>query len=168
MALHEENKTLTVDWLTPKYIIDAFPEFDLDPCASVHQQWNTAKSMIRLPDDGLQADWFGRVWLNPPYGHRVIEPWLKRMATHGNGVALVFARTETQWFHRCVWPFASGLFFFRGRLSYVHGKAASERQAYGGNAACPSVLVAYGDECRELVRSVKLDGAFVGGVDVAA
>lgn len=161
MASHESNKELTVDWLTPKYIIDAFPQFDLDPCASVHQQWDTAKTMIRLPVDGLGVDWFGRVWLNPPYGARQINPWLERMAEHGNGVALVFARTETLWFHEHIWPYASGMFFFKGRLSYVHGKALSERAKYGANAACPSVLVSYGEECGELLRQCSLKGAFV-------
>lgn len=161
MAQHEANKTLTVDWLTPKYIIDAFPAFDLDPCASLHQQWDTAKTMIRLPVDGLSQEWFGRVWLNPPYGHRMIAPWLERMAQHNNGVALIFARTETLWFHKHVWPFASGMFFFKGRLSYVHGKAQTDRQKYGGNAACPSVLVSYGEECCEMLERIDLQGAFV-------
>jgi hypothetical protein len=161
MASHEANKELTVDWLTPKYIIDSFPEFDLDPCASVHQEWATAKTMIKLPENGLLAEWFGRVWLNPPYGARQINPWLEKMALHGNGMALVFARTETLWFHEHVWPFASGVFFFKGRLSYIHGKALSGRAKYGANAACPSVLVSYGDECSELLQKCSLKGKFV-------
>ena len=161
MAQHESNKTACVDWLTPRYIIEAMPVFDLDPCASVNQQWPTAKEMIRPPADGLRAEWFGRVWCNPPYGHRVIGPWMKRMAEHANGVALVFARTETVWFHEYVWPYASGLLFFRGRLTFIHGEAVSQRQRYGGNAACPSVLVAFGSECRDVLESVKLAGAFI-------
>lgn len=161
MAQHESNKVKSVDWLTPKYIVDALPTFDLDPCASVNQTWSTATTMIHPPADGLSAEWQGRVWLNPPYGHGVIARWMARMAEHGNGIALVFARTETVWFHEYVWPFASGLFFFRGRLTFVHGEAVSKRQQYGGNAACPSVLVSFGDECRDVLKQVNLAGAFV-------
>lgn len=161
MSSHESNKELTVDWLTPKYIIDAFPCFDLDPCSSVNQQWNTAKVMIRLPDDGLSIDWFGRVWLNPPYGAKQIQPWMEKIAKHGNGIALVFARTETKWFHEYVWPFASGMLFFKGRLSYIHGRALSERAKYGANAASPSVLISYGQQCCQLLRDCQLDGHFI-------
>ncbi|HEX8183296.1 MAG TPA: DNA N-6-adenine-methyltransferase, partial [Blastocatellia bacterium] len=128
MSQHEQNKSLTVDWLTPPYITEALPVFDLDPCASTHQTLATARRMIVLPEDGLQVKWEGSIWLNPPYGHKQIAPWMRRMARHNNGVALVFARVETKWFHRLVWPFASGFFFFEGRLSFVHGQALTDRQ----------------------------------------
>ena len=161
MSSHENNKSETIDWLTPKYIIDAFPPFDLDPCSSQYQEHSTANTMIRLPDDGLSIKWFGRVWLNPPYGANLINAWLRRMASHNNGIALVFARTETLWFHDWIWNYCSGLFFFKGRLSYIHAKAFSERSKYGANAASPSVLVAYGSECNSLLKSVKLKGKYV-------
>jgi hypothetical protein len=161
MSSHESNKPKTVDWLTPKYIIDAFPQFDLDPCASQYQDFETAKTMIALPGDGLSAKWCGRVWLNPPYGAKLIDRWLQKLAVHNNGIALVFARTETLWFHKWIWVHASGLFFFKGRLSYTHAEALSERAKYGANAASPSVLVSYGRECRNLLASLRLDGAFV-------
>jgi hypothetical protein len=48
-------------------------------------------------DDGLQKEWVGRVYLNPPYG-KGMERWLEKLKHHGNGIALIFARTETQCF----------------------------------------------------------------------
>lgn len=92
----------TESWLTPPAIIQALGEFDLDPCACLHQPWPTAKGHYTIEDNGLLKAWAGRVWLNPPYGPETGR-WLGRLAEHGNGIALVFARTETQMFFEHVW-----------------------------------------------------------------
>ncbi len=80
--------------------------------------------------------WHGRVWCNPPYGKQTAI-WLERCAQHGNAVALVFARTGTNWFFDTVWNRATAVFFIRGRLRFYH---VSGEQA--GSAGAPSVLVA--------------------------
>lgn len=148
----------TNDWLTPPEILAALPAFDLDPCASERQPWRTAKTMWTVKDDGLSRDWsgFGSVWLNLPYGPHVWK-WLERGADYGRGIALIFARTETEGFHRCVWNRATGLFFFAGRLHF-HRPVSGERSAF--NAGSPSVLVAYGGGYRWL-ESFKMPGRFV-------
>jgi hypothetical protein len=67
------------------------------------------------------------VWLNPPYGDRT-HLWLAKMAAHRNGIALLYARTETQMFHDHVWGVANGIFFFKGRVCFCRadGKPAAE------------------------------------------
>mgnify|MGYP000856532500 FL=1 len=71
-------------WLTPKHIIDALGKFDLDPCAApLPRPWETASASFIEADDGLSQEWFGRVWMNPPYG-RGIGAWMKKMADHAN------------------------------------------------------------------------------------
>lgn len=161
MSSHEHHTPATDDWQTPPDIIAALPRFDLDPCASDVQRTDTAERKIHWPGNGLIEEWSGTVWLNPPYSKNAIEPWLERMAHHGDGVALIPARVETQWFHRMVWPFASGLFVFRGRLTYLHRDSLSERSRHKGNAMFPSVLVAYGEKCRDWLWQVELEGMFV-------
>lgn len=99
-------------WLTPPAIKLPLGEFDLDPCAA--PGWPTAIEMWMPPRDGLAHGWSGRVWLNPPYG-RETGKWLAKLAAHGNGIALVFARTETRMFAEHVWPRAQGVLFLRGR-----------------------------------------------------
>lgn len=125
-------------WLTPPYIIKALGPFDLDPCAAVGQPWATASRHFTIKDDGLKQPWEGRVWLNPPYGPYT-GLWLARLADHGNGIALVFARTETRLFARHVWDHADGLFFITGRLKF-HRPTGE----LGKSAGAPSVLIAYG------------------------
>lgn len=78
------------------------------------------------------------------------------MAGHDQGIALTFARTETDPFHRFVWGAASGLLFLRGRLNFHHldGSRAD-------NGGAPSVLIAYGSEDRDILAAAPIDGAFV-------
>lgn len=146
----------TDDWITPKHIIDALGPFDLDPCESMTQPWPCANRGIRRPDDGLSAQWTGRVWCNPPYSIHAAK-WLKRMAEHGRGIAIIFARTETDMFFNYVWGKADGILFLHGRLHfhYPDGRRAPH------NSGGPSCLVAYGDdEADRLLRS-GLGGFFV-------
>jgi hypothetical protein len=113
------NNGLTNDWLTPPRIISALGRFDVDPCAHPQQFFATAARMIAPPEDGLSAEWIGRVWLNPPYGS-ALKSWIARLARHGNGIALVPARTEVEsWFWPFVWEGADAILFLRGRLYFI-------------------------------------------------
>ena len=106
------NKGENETWLTPPDILSVLGVFDLDPCAAPSPRpWGTALRHIEWPyADGLKSDWTGRIWLNPPYS-RDIGVWLERMAKHGNGIALTFARTETEAWSEWVWLHAAGVLF---------------------------------------------------------
>jgi len=142
-------------WLTPPEIIEALRPFDLDPCAAPGQPWATAKHQYAPPQDGLELPWFGRVWVNPPYGQQTGR-WLGRLNQHGNGIALVFARTETAMFFDHVWGKVAGALFLKGRLHFYQLDGTRAR----GNSGGPSVLLAYGEENARLLKSCSLKGAF--------
>jgi hypothetical protein len=97
-----------------------------------------AKHHYTRIDDGLSKKWFGRVWLNPPFGREAVM-WLRRMAEHRNGIALIPARTETQMFYECVWGTAVAVLFVKGRphFYYPNGKRAPF------NSGAPICLIAY-------------------------
>lgn len=148
-------------WLTPRNILDALGPFDLDPCSAPDVAvWPTANVHYTLPTDGLVMPWFGRVWLNPPYGRETAR-WMAKLATHDTGTALIFARTETAMFFDSVWPKATGLLFLEGRL---HFHLPDGRRAKA-NSGGPSVLIAYGSEdftrLVDAERSGRLKGALV-------
>lgn len=145
----------THDWLTPPYILMALGEFDMDPCASQHQPWRTAKQQFTIADDGLAREWTGRVWCNPPYGPHS-DKFLDRCAAHGNAIALIFARTETKSFRKHIWERADAVLFLYGRLQFHLPGGAK-----GGTAGAPSVLVAYGQNNAETLRTCGLDGRLV-------
>jgi hypothetical protein len=156
MGSHQATVGNTVEWYTPPGIFDALGlEFDLDPCAPVGGlPWIPAVRFLAIADDGLSQTWAGRVWMNPPYGPGTAA-WMRRLAAHGNGVALVFARTETAWWHETVGA-AHAVCFIAGRLTFVD----AERQPGGFNAGAPSALVAYGQECAEAVAAADLGMTF--------
>ena len=151
------NTKVTVDskeeWLTPPYIIKALGTFDLDPCAPIKsiRPWNTANKHYSVLADGLSKEWKGRVWLNPPYGTKTFL-WISKLAEHGNGIALIFARTETKGFHEHIWNKADAIFFFEGRLKFYHVTGKEGKSC----ANAPSCLVAYGSNNTEaLIRAIK-------------
>lgn len=148
---HESTKNKTVEWYTPKYIFDAIGIFfDLDPCSPGKDivPWVPARQVLTIADDGLMAKWTGNVWLNPPYGPRT-PYWLERLALHGTGIALLFARTDAKWFHSFV-SMADAVCFVRGRIRFV-SEAYSEDYANQqhepkDSPGAGSMLIAYGKE----------------------
>lgn len=131
----------TDSWITPKWLIDRLGPFDLDPCECDPQPWPCAA--LGYQENGLLLPWEGFVWCNPPYG-AAMKAWLNRLALHGNGIALVFARTETKAFFSHAWPYASAMLFLRGRLTFHYPDGRAPRN--GANSGGPSVLIGYGDE----------------------
>lgn len=144
------------EWLTPREIVQALGPFDLDPCSPIVRPWETAKRHFTIKDDGLSQEWQGRVWLNPPYG-QFTDEWLEKLTLHGNGIALIFARTETETWFNWVWPKASGILFLKGRL-YFHHVSGLRAKA---NSGAPSALIAYGRENAEAIIGSKIAGHFV-------
>jgi hypothetical protein len=138
-------------------LLDALGAFDLDPCAApMPRPWATAARHIALPDDGLKAVWTGRVWLNPPFDRRVVGAWLRRLADHGDGVALLHARTETGWFGEA-WRSASAMNFLARRVTFCGPDGAP----HAANSGAPVVLLAYGMHNVEALRSASLPGQLV-------
>ena len=139
MTLGSHQKTIgsSQDWITPRFLIEALGSFDLDPCASLSQPWPCARA--QYTDNGLARPWSGSVWLNPPFNRYEVGAWVEKLAKHGNGMALLHARTEAEWFEP-VWLRAKAIGFLKDRLyfHYPNGTRAS------ANSGAPAVLVAFG------------------------
>lgn len=144
-------------WLTPPEIISRLGTFHLDPCAAPSPRpWPTADRHIELPEDGLAAEWRERVWLNPPFGSQT-SAWLEKMAAHGNGIALTFARTETEMFQRFVWGVADAVLFLAKRPHFYRADGTRAK----GNSGGPICLIAYGADNVLALEESFLPGAIV-------
>jgi hypothetical protein len=156
MGSHQSAAAATHVWLTPRWILDPLGLFDVDPCAA--PGWPTAARHLYEEDDGLSADWGGadaRAWVNPPYG-ALARAWLERLAGHGRGTALVFARCETEGFFSGVWERASAGLFLRGRITFLRPDGTPAEH----NGGAPSVLVAYGPDDAEILHGCGIEGHF--------
>ena len=108
-------------WETPQDFFEKLDQefgFELDVCALPE---NAKCSRYFSPmDDGLEQDWTGVCWCNPPYG-REIEKWVKKAyisAIEGATVVMLLpARTDTRWFHDWIYG-KTEIRFIRGRLKF--------------------------------------------------
>ncbi|MDH1791514.1 phage N-6-adenine-methyltransferase [Stenotrophomonas sp. GD03819] len=157
---YEVSANTTTTWLTPRNIIEQLGPFDLDPCTPEQgMPWATATVMLKPSDDGLTTAWPQQsfVWMNPPYG-RGQDLWMKKMAEHGNGLALVLARMEVQWMHEFILehPSVHSILLPKGRLRYCKPDGVQ-----GDPATAGSLLIAYGERADKQLR--KIHGSTVHG-----
>lgn len=134
--LHFSSKTDL--WNTPKYIFDIFNyfyHFNTDVCATDYN--HLCEHYYTKEIDGLQQEWYGNCWMNPPYG-RDIYNWVKKAYLSSlNGtivVCLLPARTDTKWFQEFIFPYASVIRFIKGRLKFGNSE---------NSAPFPSVIVVF-------------------------
>ena len=128
------------EWATPQWLFDELNEefhFTLDPCADDLN--HKCGKYYTAEDDGLAQDWSGeRVFCNPPYGRRVGD-WVKKCFQEvycGKCpcvVMLLFAKTDTKWFHSYIYHKAE-VRFIRGRIKF--GNQAND-------APFPSMIVIF-------------------------
>lgn len=143
------------EWLTPPEIFTPLQPFDLDVCQPISPPWLIADKGFNILDDGLDQDWYGFVWCNPPYGSET-HRWLYRMNKHANGIALIFARTDTETFHDFAFS-ADAILFIKGRLSFYRVDGVkSDKQA-----GAPSCLLAWGDEAVKRLENSNIKGRLI-------
>ena len=112
------------EWATPQDLFDELDRefrFTLDPCAD--ETNHKCDRYYTVNDDGLSQDWSGeRVFCNPPYG-RSVDRWVKKCFEEvycGKcclAVMLLFAKTDTKWFHNYIYNKAE-IRFLKGRVRF--------------------------------------------------
>ena len=133
------RSSLTDQWATPQYLFDQLDRefhFDLDVCAD-----ETNHKCARYFDrsmNGLEQEWTGTCWMNPPYG-REIGKWFEKanLSARGGGavvVCLLPARTDTRWWRDHVME-ATELRFIQGRVRFGNADTG---------APFPSVIAIFG------------------------
>jgi len=161
MTMPQREAQATDTWLTPRKILDPLGEFDLDPASPIeNRNWTGAKKTYTELENGLVQHWEGRVWLNPPYG-RGIDRWMRKMSEHvkngGAGIAFIFARTDTSYWHKHIFPVAKGALFLAGRTKFFDSNGVEGKHA----APAPSVLIAYTYSDLDILESSGLNGKVV-------
>lgn len=111
---YSDQKNWSNTYLTDPKIISITGPYDLDPACPETMPWNTATT--HYSEGALERDWFGRVWLNPPY--RGVLKWIEKFVSNGSGICLLNGRsTETRATQLAIRN-ASAVFFPFGRLTF--------------------------------------------------
>lgn len=125
------------EWYTPIEYIEAarvvMGGIDLDPasCAEANEIIQ-ADAYYTQRDNGLDCEWFGRVWLNPPYNMPNVENFtgmahdLYRRGFIEQAIILVNNSTDAAWFHALLDNYPVCL--TRGRVKYWGPHASQARQ----------------------------------------
>jgi DNA N-6-adenine-methyltransferase (Dam) len=152
---HESQAAKSIEWYTPPSIFEGLKtQFSMDVCAPEGGlPWIPALHFLSKKDNGLTTPWYGTVWCNPSYGKET-PLWLAKLKEHGNGLALVFSRTDCKWFFDYVVK-SDAILFLKGRVKFVDGNGDSGNSGAGNG----SMLVAYGEEGKQILEKCNLQGA---------
>lgn len=153
---HESQHNESAEWYTPPEIFEALGlTFDLDPCSPGEgKDFVPARKRYTKQDNGLLQNWEGLVFMNPPYGMETAK-WMDKLANYGNGIALVFSRTDVKWFQSNISKM-SGVCFISSRTKFYQGS----KDVRGGTPGAGSMLCCFGDVAAEAAKNSNL-GAFL-------
>lgn len=108
---HVSNNSGDNEWYTPEPFIGAaravMETIDCDPASSaIANETVKATKFYTKEQDGLNHQWNGNVWMNPPYAAELIGKFAEAVASKfesgeiQQAIALVNNATETEWFAR--------------------------------------------------------------------
>ncbi len=154
---HNKKGVIASDeYYTPPEFVKRLGHFDTDPATPVNARWRTADVMYNKIDDGLTKEWQGRVFLNPPYSHPLIEEFMKRMGEHHNAIALIIPKFGTKMFREIIYPYCDAIFILKERVKFYNMDYIQQR-----SPVCQSMLVIYGKENILAVKNSGLQGQWL-------
>lgn len=88
--------------------------------------------------------------------NHIIWQFVEKLAEHGNGIALLFNRCDSNKFQDIIFTKATGMMFLRNRIKFFRPDGTR-----GDSPGCGSVLIAFGRENAEILRNCSLQGKYV-------
>jgi len=117
----QNNTDLKDVWQTPDEILDMLRPIDIDPCAGPNTNIGTIN--YTKEDDGLSQDWWGRVFVNPPFSKKTA--FLEKAVEESDNCDVIFVVTPDStdvksWWHGYIAEHADYIWFSKGRISYIN------------------------------------------------
>jgi phage N-6-adenine-methyltransferase len=141
---HRAVNTGEIEWYTPSQYIDmvrrVLSTIDLDPASHAKaQETIRATRFYTRTENGLQRDWHGRVFLNPPYARDLIALFMHKLVAEvaagrtTEAIVLVNAYTDTLWF-ATIWCATTLVCFTTGRIGFIDQDGQPVESPTTGNA----------------------------------
>lgn len=124
---HVSNNSGQNEWYTPTELIElaraTMGTIDLDPATSLKANKTVkAEQIFTEQDNGLEYEWGGNVWLNPPYAQPLISEFSDKLISElpniNQACVLVNNATETNWFQNMLVK-SSAVCFLKGRVKFI-------------------------------------------------
>lgn len=167
------------EWYTPPKYIEAAREvmggIDLDPASCQQANWTVKAGMyFTKEENGLMHPWWGRVWLNPPYGRcrgskdgkaishqQAFAEKLQREYTSGaveQAILLSLGNPNSTWFQ----PLCDYLLcFYRGHLHFDRPDGTT------GDFGFPLAFVYLGSNEAKFIKVFSQFGRIVRAIDAS-
>jgi len=123
---HVANNSGNNEWYTPADYIEAAREvmgsIDIDPASNdIAQETVKAAVYYTAETNGLDKEWRGNVWMNPPYASDLIGKFIDKLVGElpniEQAIVLVNNATETEWFGKLI-SRSSAVCFPRSRVKF--------------------------------------------------
>jgi len=125
---HIAHNSGNSEWYTPKEYIEAargvLGVIDLDPAScEVANRVVQAGRYFTAKENGLEKEWRGNIWMNPPYVGELIPKFCDKLRLHvesgdvTQAISLTNNATETAWFNTLV-GISSAILFPKSRVKF--------------------------------------------------
>lgn len=160
--VHVSNNSGENEWYTPENVIElartVMGSIDTDPASSeLANKTVKANVYFTKDNDGLSKEWFGNVWMNPPYAQPLITKFcdklLKELSGHATqAIVLVNNATDTAWFHSLA-AVSTAICFTKGRVKFI--------DQYGTPSGAPlqgQAILYFGEDIDSFITRFKTIG----------
>jgi hypothetical protein len=121
---HISNNSGNNEWYTPKEYIElarkVMGSIDLDPAScEIANRVVKADKIYTVENSGLDKQWTGNIWMNPPYASELISIFCDKLLSSdiNQAIVLVNNATETAWFNSLIKK-AKAIVFPKGRVKF--------------------------------------------------
>lgn len=140
-AAYRTSFTGNNEWFTPAHYVElartVLGSIDVDPASNDYAQATVqAGTFYTAETNGLDKEWCGKVWMNPPYSRALIGRFIDKLVEEyqsgrcTEAIILTHNSTDTQW-AATLFRNATALCFTRGRVKFVSPKGKFASPAMG-------------------------------------